>query len=52
MDERDEQNFFGLLMGAWVAILVAMVLIGLRGFVGCGTGNDFVGETSLVVLGL
>jgi hypothetical protein len=45
----DEQDLLGLLVGAWLAVLVAMVLVCLHGFVGSSTGDELVAEAGLVV---
>lgn len=44
-------DVFGKERGALLTILLAVVLVGLGGFVGSGTGNQLVGERG-VVLGL
>lgn len=44
-------DVFGKEGGALLTILLAVVLVGLGGFVGSGTGNQLVGERG-VVLGL
>lgn len=46
---RDEQDFLCLFVGAWLAVLVAVVFVGLHGFVGGGAGDELVAEAGLVV---
>ena len=45
----DIQDLLGLLVGAWVTVLIAVVLIGLHGLVGRSPGDELMGEGGLVV---
>jgi hypothetical protein len=47
---KNEQEFLGLLVGAWIAIVIAVLLIFFHSIIGRSSGNNLMGEACLVGL--